>query len=464
MNARFFIRCQGLFLFILLFLLPVLSKAQAITGIITDYKGFWKTSLSSFNNTKPDNSHNLLAFTYNGVQYSTGVNNALLTSRGESFVPGDFWSLPVAGISSTINGNTKIGVGAMFDGVYNGASNPAPENNISRYLTDGIKGLDLGTCVANLPAGTLSFVASNIKPSAIGDGKPDIIVTQIADPTGNSFDRYQFTDEYGNGVGSYKDITFNSIAPVANWVADFYEAKNNPMNLVGGFTQTERPIRLWAADLSEFGITASNYASVHQFTISLSGNSDVAFVAYNHLSISITNLLPVHLSNFKGNLQKSSIKLDWQLERYCAGKAIVERSQDGQTFSEIRTVPLERNHTFYSYLDQQPLSGSNFYRLKLVDENEKVNYSATIHIQTSVSGSISIYPNPATRTFYMRHSAANDVTTISIYSLSGVLMHQQGVTKNSTQSQVSLPGIASGTYYAVLNNGITRESCQVIIH
>ena len=96
----------------------------------------------------------MVSFSYNGNRYSTGVNDALLTSKGQSFIAGDYRALAVkAGSAAT--SNTKIGLGYMYDGVANGPSSPAPVNDMPYYLTDGIKGLDLGTCVANLPAGTL---------------------------------------------------------------------------------------------------------------------------------------------------------------------------------------------------------------------------------------------------------------------------------------------------------------------
>ncbi|MEJ0102381.1 MAG: hypothetical protein WDO19_07455 [Bacteroidota bacterium] len=132
-----------------------------------------------------------------------------------------------------MNSNTKVGVGEMYDGVHNGASNPVPSNNISFYLTDGIKGLNIGTGIANLPAGTMSFYITSIQPQNIGDGIPDIIVTQIADPSGST-DSYSFVNSTGTIIGHKKDIIFTSITPVGSWTADFYEASANPMILTSG--------------------------------------------------------------------------------------------------------------------------------------------------------------------------------------------------------------------------------------
>jgi hypothetical protein len=193
-------------------------------------------------------------------------------------------------ITGTPNGNTKIGLGAMADGVYNGAGT-APSRNLGQYLNDGINGLNLGTVVANLPAGTMFLSVSNLQAGHIGDGIPDILVTQVADPSG-SFDRYAFTDVNGIVVGNFMDVNLTNINPVGEWVADFYEATGTAV-LKPGYTQTRRHVRLWAADFSSFGINAANIGNIAYFKIDLSGNSDVAFVAYNTTTVTVQQVLAV---------------------------------------------------------------------------------------------------------------------------------------------------------------------------
>src|SRR5690606_19015378 len=97
--------------------------------------------------------------------------------------------------------------------------------------------------------------------TSIGDGIPDILVTQIADPSG-SVDKYEFLDASGKRVGNLVHISLGHISPVGNWTADFYEANVKPRVLTPGFTKTDRAIRLWAADFSDFGINASNIDDV----------------------------------------------------------------------------------------------------------------------------------------------------------------------------------------------------------
>ncbi len=447
---------------------PLLIQAQAISGIITDYNGFWKTSSTSLSAIKPDNSHNLLAFTYNGKQYSTGVNDALLSSRGETYIPGDFWALPVAQITGTINNNTKAGFGALYDGVYNGPGVQPPAYGVSMYLTDGIKGLNIGTCIANLPSGNLHFSISNIQASSIGDGIPDIVVTQIADPSGSS-DRYEFTDENGVRIGNFKDIVFTHIPPVANWTADFYEAKVNPLQLTNGYTQTDRPMRLWSADLSEFGLTAANIHLVRNFKINLSGQSDVAFVAYNNTSVSFRNALPVQYSLFKGQVINNQVKLIWQtVSEQDADKFIVERSIDGTNFKEIGVVKAKNKAITvndYSFTDLSPAAGKNYYRLKQVDLDGSYNNKSTVVSITAGKEhkNLQVFPNPAKGNVFVDHLEAGERDLISIYNAAGNLVKQVKSAKGTVQTRVDISTLKAGAYYLAYQDEEKKSSVSFVV-
>ncbi|MEI9943080.1 MAG: T9SS type A sorting domain-containing protein [Chitinophagaceae bacterium] len=436
---------------------PFFANSQAVSGIITDYNSYWKSSISNLNATKPVNSHNLLAFTYNGTMYSTGVNNSLLASHGETFIAGDFWSLPIDNISGTINGNTKVGLGEMYDGVHNGASTPPPAYGISNYLTDGIKGLNLGTCIANLPQGSITFFINTINPASIGDGIPDILVTQIADPSGSS-DNYEFTNQANTTVGNAMNIVFTNITPVGTWTADFYEASTNPLTLTAGFTNTDRPLRLWAADLSDFGITAANYQSIKKFKINLSGNSDVAFVAYNAQAINLTNILPVTLTSFKGAVVNKNAELSWETKSENNTVSFeIERSADAISFAAIGEVAAAGNSDAvlkYSFVDTHPLDGKSYYRLKIKDSNGKTSYSnniVKIEINTQTS-SLTIFPNPAKENVFINHPTNTGNATIKIYNTAGKIELTKAIVRGSAQTTLQISQLAKGLYFIVWQN------------
>jgi len=440
------------------------AGAQSVTEIVTDYNGYWKSATNAISPVQPDNHHNLVSFSFNGNRYSTGVNDQLLTNNGLSFVPGTFKALPLQNITGAVTSNTKIGLGAMVDGVANGPSNPPPSRAIAPYLVDGPNGLDLGTCVANLPSGTMFLSVSNINPESIGDGMPDILVTQIADPS-SSMDRYEFTDVNGNRVGNFRNINLTTIASVGTWRADFYEATGSTI-LSSGFTNTPRDIRLWAADFSEFGINAENIGQIAYFKIGLSGNSDIAFVAYNATTLEINQMLPVKFLDFSAKLNNGNVGLSWRTaEGNAAAPYIIEGSKDGISFEVIDSVA-QGNGTeaVQQYAYTVANAGFSYYRIKQADIAGGQSYSqiAFVSLKPSVKAA-SVYPNPATSYVYVEHAAAKENEKIMVYNMQGVLCMQAAVNKGSVRERLEIQALPKGAYHLVLIKEQSKTATLLII-
>lgn len=464
-EADRFISRSGL-LFALLLMCFAAAKSQGVSEVITDYNGYWKSASSAVNPVKPDNSHNLLSFSYHGVRYSTGVNDALLQSHGDSFVAGLYNALPVYQITSLATANTKIGLGYMYDGVANGASVPAPSNDMKKYLTDGINGLDLGTCVANMPAGNIFLPVNNIRSQAIGDSIPDLLITQIADPSSSSLDRYSFTDVNGNTIGHTVDIQLNNLPVVGNWTADFYDATTSV--LTSGYTRTDRTIRLWTADFSSFGIDASNIQNIAYFKIQLNGNSDVAFVAYNAHAFNITpGVLPSKFTSFNGKNVNQKTTLTWQTAtEELTDYFVVEAGHDGAAFTAIDTVKAAGTSNKLLTYTQSHISkdGKTYYRLKLVHKTGTVLYSTIVVVDNKNAEAITVscYPNPATSTVYMKHAAANGSETGMIMYTNGTVVQQKHLTAGSVQTGFDVQQLPAGTYLLLLKDG-NEQSSKVFI-
>jgi hypothetical protein len=265
------------------------------SGIITDYGGYWNSTAISPNSTQPDDSYNLLAFTFNGTTYSTGVNNSILNTNSITYTAGNYKALPVAGISGTTpsSGSTYLALAKKVDGSANVANAAAVSSySVKSVLTDGANGLNLGTGVTNLPtAAILTFQISNINSANINDAEPDIILTQIAQPVvGN--DQFSFVDASGTVVGTTISQDMTLLPLFGNYALDLFNlTPNTPYNNATAFSafgaNTTREIRLAAFRLSDFGITPANVSQVKALKISPSGNSDYAFIAYNAAAINL---------------------------------------------------------------------------------------------------------------------------------------------------------------------------------
>lgn len=305
------------YLLLLLLFVTQLALSQ-VTQMYTDFNTFWSSSSTSINATKPNLSHNLLAFRWNGTLYSTGVDNAKLTANGVTYQNTKFRALPITAVPLTGGSSYFIGFGALQDGITNGISNTfinpivTTVNQKASYLTDGPQGLNIGTCLTNIPTtGNLTFNLSvnGITLANINDGVPDILVSQIATPDG-TFDELWFETAAGVQVGTKVSINLSNATlfpTVGNWTADFYN--NDSTQNSGGFVQTDRPFKFFAVDLTTFGITAANYANARRLIYKPGGTSDPAFLAFNEPSIGVAMQLLITAqpttSDCSGNMPSS---------------------------------------------------------------------------------------------------------------------------------------------------------------
>ncbi|MGI9191500.1 MAG: beta strand repeat-containing protein, partial [Chitinophagaceae bacterium] len=273
-----------------------------VTGIATDFGGYWNTNTTTNSQIFPNNSHNLLSFQYSGVTYSTGVNDTTLLSQGVNFVPGKYKALPalISGNVPAVPQNLFIVAASNIDG--NSALGIVSNSKIKalsleNVLTDGINGLDLGTGYTNLPTNTmLSFNISSIDSSRISDNEPDLVITQIADPSNTNSDNFVFKDANGDVVGNAVQISIATVSSLGTYRLDLFNvtpsipytnAFPTSINTGAATNNTTRNIRFVAFRLSDFGINASNYNQIKKLEVSPSGISDVAFIAYNANAINI---------------------------------------------------------------------------------------------------------------------------------------------------------------------------------
>lgn len=277
-----------LFTLVLFFSNPTTTSAQQVAEVITDFGGFWKSGVGTINPAYPNTSHNVLSFKYNSVVYSTGVDDSKLTANSISYTSGDFRAFPVATVGGTVTGGSSIfiALASRYDGIPNGYSSPLPSLRIKDVLIDGIQGLDIGTGATNIPASALiNFPINTVITSSISDAKPDIVVSQIAQPTSIG-DTLYFINSSGVVVGSKLAINWTSISSMGTWYLDLFSLPSGALcdtaRISGAFDkETTREIRMIAFKLSDFGITAGNASLVTGFVLKASGSSDPAFIAYN---------------------------------------------------------------------------------------------------------------------------------------------------------------------------------------
>lgn len=117
-----------------------------------------------------------------------------------------------------------------------------------------------------------------------------------------------------------------------------------------------------------------------------------------------TDRLPIVLLSFDAEATESTVELEWvTVSEENNDFYTVERSQDGVNFDEVLTVAgagNSNNLLYYQAVDNDPLIGRSFYRLKQTDFNGGFEYSEMRSVlinHISVPYEIKLFPNPVNR-------------------------------------------------------------------
>lgn len=145
----------------------------------------------------------------------------------------------------------------------------------------------------------------------------------------------------------------------------------------------------------------------------LNGASDqgAAFVLYGKPN----DPLPVRLARFTGEQLDRGIRLMWQTtSEVNSDRFEIFRSTNDMKWTNIGTVNAngqETGTTTYSFVDLQPLSGVNLYKLKMIDKDESFCISRIVYTISSHKDSlIELYPNPVSDIFEVHSQNAKSLT------------------------------------------------------
>lgn len=169
--------------------------------------------------------------------------------------------------------------------------------------------------------------------------------------------------------------------------------------------------------------------------------------------------LPVTIVSFNYFLQdQQKVLLKWEVaEQQDIRNYIVERSADGRNYSTIGSIPANALTSFtYQFTDGNPLNGSNYYRLQIVEDN-KISYSRILIVNlTSKQDMVKVYPVPASTQFKIR------VNTSELVNTEALLLNAEGrllqrIKLNAFEQTIDIRHLQAGFYYLRTINGKTYK-------
>ena len=182
-------------------------------------------------------------------------------------------------------------------------------------------------------------------------------------------------------------------------------------------------------------------------------------------------MLPVELVEFTAELKGTKVILGWStLTETNNDYFTVQRSGSGiqfETLAEILGAGTTVVPQHYTYIDENPLAGISYYRLKQTDFNGEYSHShvVPVYIQTGTGGAFEVSKtttNGITRLECTFANAANS-NYVSLHAITGKLLYETTVAPNNAACVIELP-LPAGVYLVSNVSGGVKTVVKVLIN
>ncbi len=182
-----------------------------------------------------------------------------------------------------------------------------------------------------------------------------------------------------------------------------------------------------------------------------------------------TTVLPVRFDYFTAVLQQQRGLLKWRTTfEENIRSFVIEKSTDGRRFTQLlQQAPANRAGTVYQAWDETLATGNNFYRLKVINLDGTVDYSAVVKINYRKGNAAAwlIYPNPAGTEASLFYPSANArQITVSLADVAGKIISERPVALTAGNNRIPLPtqALSAGMYLVTVWDGDRKETLALI--
>jgi fibronectin-binding autotransporter adhesin len=182
----------------------------------------------------------------------------------------------------------------------------------------------------------------------------------------------------------------------------------------------------------------------------------LASTSYDDNNLTGRAPLPVQLLSFAAARQGATVRTTWATaSEHNSAYFVVQRSADGRTFADVQQVLAQGTSLLrhdYAAVDAQPLPGTSYYRLRQVDLDGTVAYSAvaTVRFTTELgTPTLVAYPNPTAgqRFQVLTTGLAATGGTVQLHDNVGRLVLTQAAPAGAAEATIApAQPLASGLY------------------
>ena len=166
--------------------------------------------------------------------------------------------------------------------------------------------------------------------------------------------------------------------------------------------------------------------------------------------------LPVELMSFSASVTPNQqVQLQWITASEINNHRFeIERSVDGEAWSKIGTIEghgTTSNHQQYQFIDESPLKGRSYYRLKQVDLDGTFTYSSIESVSlVSTEELIAVFPNPVVDKVQIQLKQNYQDIAIQLMNTKGQVLKAVQL-KNQSYFELEMKDLSSGVYFIKLD-------------
>jgi choice-of-anchor B domain-containing protein len=173
---------------------------------------------------------------------------------------------------------------------------------------------------------------------------------------------------------------------------------------------------------------------------------------------------PVELIDFQGITDKNKIKLLWRTATEINVKAFeIEKlmPKNGlDNWERIGTTKANNAPSEYVSFDINPTMGTNYYRLKTVDDDGSFAYSKVISVAfLNTKSSVFLYPNPSKNRLFLSNNSFTDNQTVLIMDIVGKVVVRSTIGQGRTGFDIG--NLSNGEYFLMVDGDAPMKFTKV---
>lgn len=173
--------------------------------------------------------------------------------------------------------------------------------------------------------------------------------------------------------------------------------------------------------------------------------------------------LNITISNIGAQNEGARNRVDWISATETKGALYtIERSADGRNFTDIGHTDAKGIASSYTYWDENPFKGINYYRLRVNETNGASSYTRVVNanVKNGNAFNISAWPNPVHSSVMVRvYGTQTGNSYLSITDLSGKELKR--VQLSGADASIDLGELAAGIYMLKYSDDARTETIGI---